>query len=405
MHSIITIQSDINIRALLRGAFALTHRPPKAFPETQSTQDITQNAPAIAHGSLPPTALSVSVIVPAYNSATFLPRCLQSIFAQSWQNLQVIVVNDGSDDGTDVLLQQYQQQESRLEVCHHAQALGVACARNAGLKMARGEYVVFVDADDYLHRQAIEKMLTAALQSGADYVVSGYYRCKNTQQQAYADFSERTHFNHASLYAYIAQYLKRPYAHVMLVHCWGRMYKRAIIAQHGICFPAQLSQFEDVHFNFQYLQHIAGLMYLPEPLYYYQMHAQQSLSQKMGMESDFLARSRMAFAQIPLYLQHKQGIAAAPAHHMVEQALTNMWLVSLLRLCRRFKMQPDSAVYRQVVHMVATPDFQNNLVQFRPQAGESVMLYWACRTRLAPLVLLAGLCRLGFIRLMARGKV
>lgn len=405
MHSMIKMPSAINIRALLGEAFALTDRLPKALPKTQSSQDITQFAPEMAHDSILPTGLSVSVIVPAHNSATFLHRCLHSIFEQSWQNLQVIVVNDGSDDDTYVLLQQYQQEEPRLEVCHHVQAQGVACARNAGLQKARGEYVVFVDADDYLQHQAIEKMLTVALQHGSDYVIAGYYRCKNTQQQVYVDFTEITHFQHALLYAYIEQYLTRPYANVMLVHCWGRLYKRAVIEQHGIRFPDQLSQFEDVHFNFQYLQHIDGLIYLPEPLYYYQMHAQQSLSQKMGMESDFLARSRIAFGQIPLYLQHKQGIPAASAQHMVEQALTNMWLVSVLRLCRRFKMQPNRAVYKHIAHMVAKPDFQNNLAQFRPQTGESLMLYWSCRTRLAPLVLLAGLCRLGFIRLMARGKV
>lgn len=367
-------------------------------------QTASQNA-VLTQSNLADLGLCVSVIIPAHNAGMFLPDCLQSTFSQSWRNLQVIVIDDGSSDETESVCQQFMQREPRLEIYRHVKSMGVAQARNLGLEKARGEYLIFLDADDRLAPQTIEKLLNAAIQYQSEFVIAGHYRCKNTMKQVHLEFATMRQFSHETLFSYVKQYLEKPYAYVMLVHCWGRMFRREIIKQHGISFPNQLSQFEDVHFNFQYLQHVDGLIYLPEPLYYYEMHSLQSLSQKMGMDPAFLARSRIAFSQIPLYLKNKQGMVSEKAQKMVEQALTNMWLVSVLRLCRRFKSRPELAVYKQVSQIVSAPDFQINLSQYHPQTGEGVILYWACRTRLTPLVLIAGLFRLGFIRLMARGKV
>lgn len=341
----------------------------------------------------------VSVIIPAHNSAQFLDDCLRSVLKQSWQHLQVIVVDDGSTDNTLALLNQYQHQDARVHVYRHAQPMGASAARNKGLEHAIGKYVLFVDADDWLEATAVEKMMHEMESANTDFVIAGHYRCKNEHRAAHVDFSATTHFDHASLYNYIQQYLAKPYAKVMLVHCWGRLYKRSLIEKHHVRFSEGLSQFEDVHFNFQYLEKVSALTYVPESLYFHRIHQQHSLSQKMGLENAFLEKTRTAFSQVSLYLQSKHAINQADADTMLDGTVVNMWLVSILRLCRRFRQIPSKYIYQQIAQIVHSAAFQKYLKQIKPQTDESILLYWASRSRFVPFVLLAGLLRISFLQL------
>lgn len=342
---------------------------------------------------------SVSVIVPAHNCAEFLTACLQSILSQSWQNLQVIVVDDGSKDATASILQTFQQQSSRLEVYRQPSALGASCARNIGLDKATGEYVLFVDADDWLSPFAVEKMIDAIQKNPASFVIGGHVQKKQNQEFEHFDFSSLTLLNREKLYGYVEQYLAQPYKKVMLVHCWGRLYQRALIEKYQIRFSEGLSQFEDVHFNFQYLDKVQSVTYLPEGLYHHRIHQQQSLSQQMGMENGFLEKTRTAFSQVSVFLQRQYGIQRAVADKMVDATVVNMWLVSILRLCRRFKKAPSKDVYQQISQIVTSSAFKKYIRLIRPQKGESHLLYWASRTGIVPMVLIAGLLRVTFLQL------
>jgi GT2 family glycosyltransferase len=341
----------------------------------------------------------ISVIIPAHNGGNYLEDCLQSIFKQSWRHLEIIVVDDGSTDHTLSILQQHQQQDARLHVIRHAQPQGASAARNAGIEKASGKFILFIDADDWLETSAVEKMMQEMIARQTDFVIAGHYRCKENRQTAHLDFSVTKHFTHATLYEYIQQYLAKPYAKVMLVHCWGRLYKRSIIEKHHIRFSEGLSQFEDVHFNFQYLEKVQALTYVPESLYFHRIHQQQSLSQKMGMENQFLEKTRTAFSQVSLYLQSRHAITQADADTMLDATVVNMWLVSILRLCRRFKQMPSKHIYQQIAQIVRASAFQKYLTQIKPQKGESTILYWASRSQSVPLVLLAGICRISFLQL------
>lgn len=341
----------------------------------------------------------VSVIIPAYNAGNYLETCLQSVLNQSWRRLQVVVIDDGSTDNTSSLLQQFQQQDVRLQVLMHAQPLGASAARNTGIEKATGKFVFFVDADDWLEAAAIEKMMHEMQVRPTDLVIAGYYRCKEKQQTAHIDFSTVTQFSHDSLYGYIQEYLAKPYRKVMLVHCWGRLYKRSLLEKYHIRFSEELSQFEDVHFNFQYLEKLRALTYMPEPVYFHRIHQKESLSQQMGLENQFLEKTRTAFSPISLYLQRKHAVKPDDADTMLNRAVVNMWLVSILRLCRRFKCMPSKHIYQQIAHIVRAPLFQAYLAQKKPQKGESTMLYWASRSQSVPLILLVGLWRISFLQL------
>ena len=111
----------------------------------------------------------ISVVIPVYNDKKFLPECLQSLHNQTHENLQIILVDDGSTDKTYSICDNWAKNDKRIHVIHQARS-GVAAARNAGLYSAKGEYISFIDSDDYLDSHFYEKMLKAAKDNNADVV-------------------------------------------------------------------------------------------------------------------------------------------------------------------------------------------------------------------------------------------
>ena len=112
----------------------------------------------------------VSIIVPVYNVESYLRRCLNSILLQSYSNIEVIVVDDGSTDLSGTICDEYQKQDSRVKVIHKTNQ-GLGAARNTGLKIAKGEYISFVDSDDYIDLNMIEVLLEACLKTESEIAI------------------------------------------------------------------------------------------------------------------------------------------------------------------------------------------------------------------------------------------
>ena len=114
----------------------------------------------------------ISVIVPVYNAFELLPRCVESIQAQTYDNLEIILIDDGSNDGSSELCDSYASKDTRIHAVHQSNT-GVSAARNKGLDMAQGEWIGFVDADDWIEPEMFERLLGAALESGKQISVCG----------------------------------------------------------------------------------------------------------------------------------------------------------------------------------------------------------------------------------------
>lgn len=118
---------------------------------------------------------TVSIIIPVYNGSMYIGECLQHIMDQNYQNLQIIVVNDGSVDDTEEIVKGFMAKDARISIITKKNE-GPAAARNTGLKFADGEYVIFFDADDIMCQDAVNKMVACASQYHVDLVIGNYYR-------------------------------------------------------------------------------------------------------------------------------------------------------------------------------------------------------------------------------------
>lgn len=149
----------------------------------------------------------ISIIVPVYNAEPYLDNCLDSIAAQTWENLEVWLVDDGSTDASPALCDARAAADSRFHVLHQANA-GVSAARNAALERATGQYLQFVDGDDYLPSAATERLARTAGATGADLVIGRFWRVAGTRKAL------QGHIRRARLIAATAQpvycYVKRP---------------------------------------------------------------------------------------------------------------------------------------------------------------------------------------------------
>ena len=111
----------------------------------------------------------VSVIVPVYNVSKYLKQCLDSITAQSYKNLEIILVDDGSTDGSNRICDEYADNDARIKVIHKENG-GQASARNEAAKIAQGEYIIYIDSDDYINKMHIQNLIQVALEYDADLV-------------------------------------------------------------------------------------------------------------------------------------------------------------------------------------------------------------------------------------------
>ena len=125
----------------------------------------------------------VSIIVPVYNVEKYLWGCLNSLVDQTHKNLQIILVDDGSVDASGEICEEFARRDSRISVIHQENA-GVSTARNAGLALAAGKYVTFVDADDMLEPHAIETALEYLLKDGADLVTYGWKKIYGADERS-----------------------------------------------------------------------------------------------------------------------------------------------------------------------------------------------------------------------------
>ena len=206
----------------------------------------------------------ISVIIPVYNVEKFLRECLDSVVNQTMRDIEIICINDGSTDGSLDILKEYAKKDDRIIVINQTNGW-LSAARNSGLKIAKGEYIQFVDSDDYLELNACETAYKYALQYNADVVVWGY---KNFPKQVGNVKNKRYSLKHKEVNVFYGGL--RSGRHLCRNAVWYKLYRHEIIK--GCYFPEWIRCREDEHFNFQVDKKINILVQIPEQLYNYRLN-------------------------------------------------------------------------------------------------------------------------------------
>ena len=204
----------------------------------------------------------ITIIVPVYKVEVYLSKCVNSILEQTYKNIEVILVDDGSPDNCPAICDEYAQKDSRIKVIHQKNS-GVSAARNAGLKMAQGEYIGFVDPDDWIDSNMYAEMLDAYKQNSAEFVICGYnYYHEN------GDVDKKRLYPVSSNELISQKELMRRFSDMPPTVRHGvvnKLFKKDIL--NGICFDETLHSAEDVMFLNEYTKRINKAVVVHKPLY------------------------------------------------------------------------------------------------------------------------------------------
>lgn len=200
----------------------------------------------------------VSVIIPAYNMEKYLGKSLDSVIAQTYKNLEVIIVDDGSMDTTLEIAQRYAMADKRIKV-YHKENGGVSSARNHGIEQATGEYIFFFDPDDLMEVYCIEVLVRAMEDAGADMVSCQYSRWDDagTRLEDYGFIvGERVFSSEKDRISFL---IKELLDYHVGFEVWDKLFKTDIIKEKNVRFPDKCRIGEDLAFNIKYLMHVSKM--------------------------------------------------------------------------------------------------------------------------------------------------
>ncbi|NEG95343.1 glycosyltransferase [Bifidobacterium sp. SMB2] len=247
----------------------------------------------------------VSIIIPAYNAEHCIDRCVDSLIGLTDASIEILLVDDGSTDGTPIRCDELAKRDSRIRVIHQRNQ-GVSAARNTGLQHARGIWIGFVDADDRVDSQAYERVIDAAVRSSdIDLFMFGYRnerigQLSPTWNMPAGELTVQAAIDMMSAYSGSKGYL------------WNKLYRRAIIARYGIRCDERILMCEDLLFNIEYVAHCTRIIGLDECAYEYIENASSALHD-VNMDNAYtcLAAHEKMLKLVPL--ESRAAIAASLA--------------------------------------------------------------------------------------------
>ncbi|MCD8147413.1 MAG: glycosyltransferase [Clostridiales bacterium] len=206
----------------------------------------------------------VSIIVPVYNAEKTLERCVDSVLHQEYKNLELILINDGSTDSSGALCRAFADDDPRVRLIDKANS-GVSDSRNRGIDAAQGEYIQFLDSDDWITPDATRLMVGCAQRSGCDLVVADFYRVVGDKVAHKGSIQENAIL---TLQEY-AEYMMESPADFYYGVLWNKLYREDILRRTGLRMNVDIHWCEDFLFNLEYLRHVKTVQAIQAPVYYY----------------------------------------------------------------------------------------------------------------------------------------
>lgn len=203
---------------------------------------------------------TISVIVPVYNTQKFLEKCLESIINQTFKDIEIICINDGSTDNSMSILNDYSEKDSRIKIINQKNA-GLSCARNTGINNAKGEYIGFVDSDDWIDLDFFEKLYNAAKNYDADIASAGIKRVRSYKWKYHLKIKEEEVTENTDRKFVLCDVPEKCYV-------WNKIYRLEKIKQFSLYFEAGI-YFEDRCFTCEALSKLKRLVVVPDTYYNY----------------------------------------------------------------------------------------------------------------------------------------
>ena len=322
----------------------------------------------------------ISIIVPIYNCINSLPRCIDSIQSQTYVDWELLLVDDGSMDGSGQLCDNLASEDFRIRVFHKPNG-GVSSARNMGLDHARGKYIMFCDSDDWAESEWCEKLYLAA-EKQPDYqpVCNYYYSSAGLET-----INRKTECDNLGKIIENIDFFSLNYYELLGIP-WNKIYLRSILEDNHIRFRQELSLGEDMIFNLDYLHcQTGGYTFVSEPLYHYVVGSTNSLSSKYypdlaGIYRMIYSRIKDELKCVPSAYEKWESEYIHSYFFAFERVFRNTWSRDnnniLLKKWLYNAKQFQSEEFQSVKKFIKKSDI--NILQFVGLKTNCFLIYWIC---------------------------
>ena len=343
--------------------------------------------------------MRVSIVIPVYNAEKFLEKAVRSVIVQSYKDIELILVNDGSTDGSLSNCDDFAHMDQRIKVVSQENK-GPAAARNTGIRHATGDFLFFLDADDYIEVSAIEKLISCCHQSRPELVMGNFRKLENNGEiinKSVAFSPDNSQFKgqlkelkKRDIQGYVRHFFKYPSNH-LVSYCWARLYDLTIIKKENIFANENMRLFEDFAFNLDYLRHIDKLLFLNEPIYTYTMHnshmsASMSIVNANSMLHDmgiFREKAIGFFAQTQVEAESDFDVEQEIGHTIIHYVI-----IFLIRSCRFVNSGNRKRIYNEIKEIINSTIYQESLPNYTPLKGNSRVLPFLTKLKLPRLIMI-----------------
>jgi glycosyltransferase involved in cell wall biosynthesis len=243
--------------------------------------------------------VKISVVMPIYNAEDYLKPALDSVVNQTLTDIELICVDDGSTDNSLSIIKEYQQADERIRILTENNA-GPSIARNKGLARARGEYVIFLDADDFYEETLLEKLYTLAEEEKLDIAICKFDIYNNRKSK----FEDNIRSDHGEIFSEAGVVSKNDYPDIILScttgYIWNKLFKREFLAEKELLFDEELRVFEDTHFVVNALSLADKVGKIHEKLIHHRVYTNQPRNK---LFKKYYAQVPVVYAKIKEFLR------------------------------------------------------------------------------------------------------
>jgi glycosyltransferase involved in cell wall biosynthesis len=331
----------------------------------------------------------LSIIIPIYNGEKYIERAIKSILNQDAAEIEIIIIDDGSKDNSYSVCEQFAKKCKQIKLIH-SENKGVSHARNIGINEAKGEWIAFLDADDYLLESAIETMMKSV--SMKDDLVIFNYR-KETEEIQYNKLNKKVLERKDALnilldFAKYREYLtySMQLKNSVFTSCWGKLYRKSIIDDYSITFQESLTLSEDMCFNLSYISSIESVTIIDSVVYHYSINPESVTHSFSGKK--FYGRQNLI-----AYLIKKKDLPDD-----CELAKQKYIILTLLQLAEKIAITRDTEIkekYLLLLKQICAYKFAWNKIDRCFSIGKKQNFYlqtqyWMLRHKMHKLILVMG---------------
>lgn len=303
-----------------------------------------------------------SIIIPLYNSENYIEKTLDSITKQTFNDFEVIIINDGSTDNGDTICEKYCSSDQRFKIFNQSNQ-GVSTARNRGIKLAKGKYIVFIDADDFIETKYLETLQKEQFKHPDSFVVLDFYKV-DLKGKKHEIYEIQDHV--LSCYDYIHQYDITKFGYVA-----SKIYDRSIVIENDVQFPVNIKLGEDCIFFINYLRFIKKVYLSSYKGYFYQEVQNSAVRRKIPMQEIFTLYDQIKLSLTQLIEDtNSKDLVAEKLNFWTRGLFDNIYNLNLPKVKRIESLEFIHKEYNnEVMNLFSRSRFRGKLLKLSFQSG------------------------------------